>query len=90
MIQIPIAMTVFGSKDHNKIFFFGEENNLEIIIVFSEILNKIKHKYIQVINSIIDIFKIGDYFKILNCKILIHFGQYFQFKDLFNFKKKTF
>jgi hypothetical protein len=88
--QSKIVMMAFGVKDHSKIFFFGEGNNLEIKTIFFVISNKINHKSIQVINSIIDMFKIGVYFKISNCKILIHFGQSFQFKDLYIFKKKTF
>jgi len=83
-------MMAFGGKDHSKIYSFGEENNLKIKIIFFVISKKTNLKYIKVINLIKDTFKIGVFFKILKCKILIHFGLSFQFKGTYIFKKKTF
>jgi len=83
-------MMAFGGKDINKIYSFGEENNFKIKMIFFVISKKTNLKYIKVINLIKDTFKIGVFFKILKCKILIHFGRSFQYKGTYIFKKKTF
>ena len=59
---------------NSKIYLVGEENSSLHKILYLVIKIMMKTLYTLDNNLILDMFKIGDYYKILNFKISIHFG----------------